>query len=364
MLRQIRKSVRWVMPNLQYAKDLNLYMMMALLVLTGIMSGNALAVTITAKVSGSLTPPTTVGDIGTTVINGDFEITRTGANKTVGNGRDEETAWVFDFTSLPTPETLDWALLTLTLTPKSGIHTDFVKIEGLPPINTSVIRTLRVGDTLTVQLELLHFYSSSDILEALTEANGRLPMLFRDDAIVSSASLTLVTPACIWEVRYEGFWDELGGGSVLGTFFVPGEMLKDAISDGFIDVNETSDWRFEWTGNDDLPPFTIRKGFGDASDEFTTFSFPVSLSVFPLEFSMVGGDPSLTPAGMVRAGDDELLIITRSITFFIDEPDTPFGSPSVFSNPPNRGISGSFSSGPLTRAFSRPVLRRGCRTPH
>lgn len=176
----------------------------------------------------------------------------------------------------------------------------------------------------------------------------------------ASASTLISTPTGIWKVVYEGFWDNPevgGGGSVLGSFFVPPSELNAALSDGFVTQTEVTDWRFEWTGNDKLPAFTIRRGFGDASEQFTRFRFPVSVSAFPLEFSAIGGDPSRQPSGMARAGDEVALTITKEIVFQIDEPNTPFGGPSVYSYPPNLGLSGSFSSGPLTRAFSQPVLR-------
>src|SRR3712207_2298010 len=48
------------------------------------MPGHAFAAIITATATGSPTPPTKPGPLGTTVINGDFLITRTGINSTVG----------------------------------------------------------------------------------------------------------------------------------------------------------------------------------------------------------------------------------------------------------------------------------------
>ena len=111
----------------------------------------------------------------------------------------ERTTWIFDFTAdpnvslFPTSVPLSDALLTLTLTPKTAlIVTDGVRIEGLPTIITPIIQTLPVNITNTIQLELLDFYSSSEILDVfVADLYAQIPMLYYDDAIVSFAQLDL-----------------------------------------------------------------------------------------------------------------------------------------------------------------------------
>jgi hypothetical protein len=153
--------------------------------------------------SGSLTPPTAVGE---SVVNGDFLIVRNriDPNLTTGDGSDEETSWTFyfgedpnfsDFRSRSGP--LTSALLTLTLTPKNtGIETDVVFIETLsvtagPEL---VIRKLPVDVTSTITFELLNeiSYTSAAILGILFSGlEGRILMRYVDDAIISEAKLEL-----------------------------------------------------------------------------------------------------------------------------------------------------------------------------
>ena len=144
------------------------------------------AVLIAATATGSLTPPTAVGE---SVVNGDFLIVRNriDANLTTGDGSDEETSWTFYFGEDPNYQLfksrsgpLTSALLTLTLTPKNtGIETDVVFIETLsltagPDL---VIQKLPVDITKTITFELLNeiSYTSAAILGILfSSPEGRI----------------------------------------------------------------------------------------------------------------------------------------------------------------------------------------------
>ncbi|ETW95007.1 MAG: hypothetical protein ETSY1_32425 [Candidatus Entotheonella factor] len=169
---------------------------------------------ITDTVRGSRTPQTRENAaIGDMVRNRGFKITRTGNHTTLGNGIDEETTWTFDVSEFPSfpscsdaeivpcDDILKSVRLKLRLTPqREDIRTDELRIEGLRPIRPSEIRTLPVislGETRTVTLELLsdEFYRADEILSILNDPdnNGQLPMVYRDDAIISYAKLTLVT---------------------------------------------------------------------------------------------------------------------------------------------------------------------------
>jgi hypothetical protein len=133
--------------------------------------------------------------------NGDFTITsnRPLRRLRTGDGSNERTEWELDFSRDPNwPEfsfdkPLSHVLLTLTISPKSAlITTDIVRIKGLPLIETSVIRDLPVGETHTVQLNLLALgYTSEDITAKLREGRGKLSFLFKDDAIIPFAELEL-----------------------------------------------------------------------------------------------------------------------------------------------------------------------------
>jgi hypothetical protein len=133
------------------------------------------------------------------VVNGDFLISDNNSN-IAGDGAEEDTYWVFDFTtdpgyvSFPLDQPLTSALLTLTLTPKhAGVTTDVVFIEGLEHIKTPLIRRLNSSfeNPRIVEVELLEYYSSDEILGELN--NGILKLRYRDDAVISFARLDLVT---------------------------------------------------------------------------------------------------------------------------------------------------------------------------
>ncbi len=161
-------------------------------------------ITITATASGNPIPR--IAPFPEQLRNGDFLISphggcTAGSCPDTGDGIDEDTSWTFDFNGDPSfpffspLAPLSSALLTLTLAPKDGlIKTDFVRIETLSRIEDPAIRTLSVGVTRTIDLELLRFYSSEDILGILS-GSGTIPMFYADDAIVFFAQLKLTQKA-------------------------------------------------------------------------------------------------------------------------------------------------------------------------
>jgi hypothetical protein len=161
-------------------------------------SSNVLATSITATASGVSNPSIAIyPNIAT---NGDFTIEGNDLAPKAGDGWNDRTTWVFDFTtdsdysSFSTLDNLISAFLTLTLTPIDiYINTDTVGIESLPNINTPEIQSLPVGFTSTINIELLDFYSADDILGVYTANLGNIPMLYADDATVSFAQLELTT---------------------------------------------------------------------------------------------------------------------------------------------------------------------------
>jgi hypothetical protein len=173
---------------------------LATLVFTFGFACSASAISVTASATGDLVPET--AEYPNTVQNGDFTIAGNSIATHVGDGNDEYTTWDFDFTADPnfasfsaSSDPLASAFLTLTLTPCNRlITTDVLKIEGLSLITTPIIQDLPVGQTVTIQFDLLDFYTSSAILGVFAATpNGALPMYYADDAILSYAELTLNT---------------------------------------------------------------------------------------------------------------------------------------------------------------------------
>lgn len=159
-------------------------------------------VTVSSEVSGSTEPELLEGATADdSITNGDFTIFLSGgADTTLGNGKDEITGWDFDFTAdpqfsnFPTSVPLQSARLSLTVTPKSvSIASDVVRISGLADIIPPAYAGLTENETATVEVELLDFYTSEEVLEVLNDRGGQIPMASQDDAIVSAAELTLVS---------------------------------------------------------------------------------------------------------------------------------------------------------------------------
>lgn len=128
----------------------------------------------------------------------------TNASSVVGDGIDDIYQWTFDYSSDPnaallTSSNLIGAELTLNLTPRhGGVQNDFFRIQGLADINTAAIQSAVVNTATTIDLDLLTFYSASDIAGAFTGGTfGALGGRYQDDALVHSASLalTLAVPA-------------------------------------------------------------------------------------------------------------------------------------------------------------------------
>ena len=176
-----------------------------------LLSGKALALSISATVTGSRTPTQIPNaEFGDTIQNGDFLITRVGFETTLGNGSDEVTTWSFDFATdpnlslFPTSGVLEEALLTLELSPRDPfITTDATGIPGGKTINIPDLPDIpAMGDVGTITIDLLEFgFTSEEILATLQGSapnifdvpNGPniLPWRYQDDAIISSAELTL-----------------------------------------------------------------------------------------------------------------------------------------------------------------------------
>ena len=78
---------------------------------------------------------------------------------------------------------------------------DHVKIVPLDWIESSIIQTLPVNTISTFSLDMLDFYSSSDVLGSLVANSGGIPMHYHDDALVSYAKLELTSvplPPAAW----------------------------------------------------------------------------------------------------------------------------------------------------------------------
>jgi hypothetical protein len=173
----------------------------ALVALAALSTRSAGAGLIIAQAKGSSSPTTSA--VPFSVINGDFTIaqpTMVDGNDVVGDGINEVTTWTLDFAGRPgyasfvTHPPLTSALLTLTLTPgESFVSTDAFAIGGLPSINSPAVQGLSVGSTQTVQVQLLDYYSSTQILGRLTSLSGKLNFIYQDDAVVSFAELKLVS---------------------------------------------------------------------------------------------------------------------------------------------------------------------------
>lgn len=161
----------------------------------------ALAISIKATATGSPNPtPVAEGNLQ----NGDFLILRPThpnfINEPVGDGRNESTSWLFDFSSdsnlalFPTSRPLDSALLTLTLSPgEYYVITDTTGYTGGTLIDISSIPGIpAVGTTGTVSIDLLDFgFTSADIINSFDFVTNTIPWYYQDDSVISSAELEL-----------------------------------------------------------------------------------------------------------------------------------------------------------------------------
>ncbi len=152
------------------------------------------------------------------LVNGDFTVINQAGTK-LGDGANERTIGIFDFTSDPYwglfTSNLTAATLTLTLTSKnSGFEGDGFQIDSAFDANGEVttgalpeiflFKANKLGPALlfpllpvtehTVTIELLDFYGGSDLSTRLFGGiAGQLNLRFGDDAIVSFANLELTT---------------------------------------------------------------------------------------------------------------------------------------------------------------------------
>ena len=146
--------------------------------------------------AGSPSPVT--ASVPNTVVNGDFtnsQATIVLGYDIVGDGINEDTTWTLNFNpgyaSFDTASPLGSALLTLTLTPgESFVSSDTFAIAGLSSISDPAIQGLSVvGSTRTVQIQLLDYYTSTQIITSLNAHSGRLDFVYQDDAVVSFSKL-------------------------------------------------------------------------------------------------------------------------------------------------------------------------------
>jgi len=163
----------------------------------------AAVLTLVATAKGDPAPAQVIGE---PLTNGDFVITNCCPSRPTGDGKDEFTLWTFDFTENPTlpffqeSTELSSAILSLTLTPGSSlIDSDSVRIQSLPEIRPPILKTLLLGVTTNIQVDLLTYYSSSDILNVLRD--GRIPMFYQEDALLSYAQLILTRPDLQLHIR-------------------------------------------------------------------------------------------------------------------------------------------------------------------
>ena len=133
----------------------------------------------------------------------DFTLTANNGTSTtnLGDGVDETTRWDFDFSNDPnlnsflSDGSLTSALLTLTLSPRSGlITTDSTGIPGVGSVKIPDIPGIPSrGQKGTVTFDLLDYgFDGNNILTALTSGTANsISWVYQDDAIISYAQLTL-----------------------------------------------------------------------------------------------------------------------------------------------------------------------------
>jgi hypothetical protein len=157
----------------------------------------ALAATLTSTAIGSTDINSVTDPAKTLLRNKDFLIQRMNPGKgNLGDGKNEKTWWDFDFSSTLTSitDTFSSAFLSLTLTPEFGSNNDGVRIRGNQygfDFITEPFANLTSGQSQTVEINLFDYYSPAQILSYFNDKGGRFKMEYSDDALVSSAELTL-----------------------------------------------------------------------------------------------------------------------------------------------------------------------------
>ena len=175
--------------------------------------------TATAIGSQNITPNTT-----SPLTNGDFSIRRNSRldpnTDLVGDGANEQTEWIFDFTTDPEYDTIDSlglikpsalmsAEFTITITPdeqSAGLNTDSIAIFNSNFENSlgenaqivDIVDTLPpLGEPTEISFDLLEFYTADEVITLLLESDfdsnlrGGLVMHYGDDALVSFSELKL-----------------------------------------------------------------------------------------------------------------------------------------------------------------------------
>lgn len=86
-------------------------------------------------------------------------------------------------------------------------------------------------------------------------------------AALGMAAIAAPAPAAQlnWEVEYDGWWEDTGGGSIFGSFTAD---EADAV-DGIVALDEISSWMWSWSGNDAVSAFSISSA--DAGAEIQSF---------------------------------------------------------------------------------------------
>ena len=134
-------------------------------------------------------------NIGDSIQNGDCTITRSGYNRTVGNGADEHTTWTFDFSDQINSEITNIleAEFVLSFIPR-GVWTDSFKIDGWRGVHYSRwgVGNLPYNQQTELTFNLLDFYEATDIQRLLNENDFKLDMRYGDDAIITQSKLSLL----------------------------------------------------------------------------------------------------------------------------------------------------------------------------
>ena len=186
----------------------------ALAVMLFPLSTMATPVAIRSLATGSKTPEQ--APQGSTLINGDFIIQNWGNNTgPVGDGVDDVTTWVFDFSTDPNyTEFANWmqagkpfrVTMGMKLIPGNVlISTDFVQVDGLGQIGGCVecipvtvspnpghqdgFGGLAVGEEGTAGFVLTDYYSQEDFAEYFLNNFGRVVVQSADDAIIFQSGM-------------------------------------------------------------------------------------------------------------------------------------------------------------------------------
>jgi hypothetical protein len=164
-----------------------------------LLPSQASAFTLISNLSGGSPTPIPNAAVGTTLQSGDFTLLqqRPSIDRLLGNGLDEATQGVFDFSSqLTNISALTTARLSITLTPQGQrFDTDAFRFL-IPGLDRSFIDTpfdgLAIGQTQTVEIDLFDFFPRSQrLINAFNSVGGVMAWEYGDDAIISSAQLIL-----------------------------------------------------------------------------------------------------------------------------------------------------------------------------